>query len=522
MEANMHGNSSSERHWGWWALAVSVVLSLPYLLSVQSFFASDDWVHLSYNRAIPPWQVWRYFSPRVVWFYRPLQALQFGWLYHAVGLRPLAYNLCLWTMHLGVCLLVYVLASKLTTRRTALLATAMFGAQWAYLDVVTWPSNFSTLHWAIVTLGMCILFLRFLESRRPGVLAGVYALFLVDLVAKESAVSAPLLLAALWWWQAGGKAQPAPLRTRLREGGAILTPLAAITMAYLGFHRWVVHDVYQDVTQLYYHFVPPGQAMRQALFAFNHLLLSFYSDPVVLPKCALLQRAVQQFVQHIFILPFVLAAVAWRSRDRMLGLGLFWVFATLIPTVFLDAFHTSRFYYLPAVGSALILARCGEWCWRCVSASEAPLRPLRLALPVALAYVLLANVSLVALLCLRMRGDSRLTMLAFHVLSAAGGQIPRGSLIVMKNPPQTSLANGLGVPEMVRMALRDPAAEAVVEGQRLPDAWIQHLRQIPSVYILDFARQPLALRTRAEMDPMGMRADRSRPAAEMRASRPLP
>src|SRR5437016_5367716 len=100
------------QRWLWLALAISALLSTPYLLVVRDFFFTDDWVHLQYNGMIPPWQVWRYFSPRVIWFYRPLQALQFGWLYHCVGLRPLAYNLCLLLMHFSVCVLVYLLATR--------------------------------------------------------------------------------------------------------------------------------------------------------------------------------------------------------------------------------------------------------------------------------------------------------------------------------------------------------------------------------------------------------------------------
>src|SRR5436190_843074 len=126
---------------GWLALLISALLSLPYLLSCDSFFSSDDWVHLGYNAAVPPWAVWRYFSPRVIWFYRPLQALQFGWLYHTVGLHPLAYNLSLWVMHLGVCMLVYRLAERLLCTRTALLATALFASQWLCANTRLWRSN---------------------------------------------------------------------------------------------------------------------------------------------------------------------------------------------------------------------------------------------------------------------------------------------------------------------------------------------------------------------------------------------
>ena len=200
----------------WLPLAMSALLSLPYLVAIRSFFVSDDWVYLSYYGSIPPWQIWRYFSPRVIWFYRPLQALQFGWLYHAVGLQPLAYNLCLWIMHVGVCLLVYVLASHLTSGRAALLTTALFATAWTYVDVLQWSSNFSTLQWALVTLGLCIVFLRYLESRRPALLTGVYVLFLLNFCAKETAVNAPLLLAALWWWQTSGKTSWTRTRSRIR------------------------------------------------------------------------------------------------------------------------------------------------------------------------------------------------------------------------------------------------------------------------------------------------------------------
>ena len=87
-------------------LAISLLLTLPYLIAIHGFFYTDDWVHLCGNASIPPWAIWRYFSPRVIWFYRPFQALQFGWLYHAFGLRPAAYNLSLWAMHPAVCTLV--------------------------------------------------------------------------------------------------------------------------------------------------------------------------------------------------------------------------------------------------------------------------------------------------------------------------------------------------------------------------------------------------------------------------------
>jgi len=473
---------------------MSALLSLPYLVAVRSFFVSDDWVYLTYYGAIPPWQVWRYFSPRVIWFYRPLQALQFGWLYHAVGLQPLAYNLCLWVMHLGVCLLVYVLASHLTTRRAALLTTALFATAWTYVDVLQWSSNFSTLQWALVTLGLSIVFLRYLESRSPALLISVYALFLLNFCAKEMAVNAPLLLAALWWWKTSGAAEPAPRRARLQEGLCLLGPVFAVTLVYACLHHRLFHDIYQGAPRPEYSFAPPAQALRDLLFDFNHLLIPFYLDPVVLPQMPLLQGWVRYLVVHALFLPLVLAAIAWRWRDREIGLGLLWILASLLPTVCLTGFHASRFYYLPAIGAALIFTHLGRQCWRRVSAPAASLRPLRLALPVALAYLMLTNLALVALLCFHMRQEACWAESAFDVLREAEPRLPPGALIVMRHTPRTAFLNGIGVLEMVRLALRDPTALGGVDGQKLPDLWAQRLRQRHPLYALDFAEYPMKLR----------------------------
>ncbi len=474
----------------WWPLALSAFLSLPYLVAVRSFFVSDDWVYLRYYGPIPPWQVWRYFSPRVVWFYRPLQALQFGWLYHAAGLNPVGYNLSLWTMHVGVCLLVYVLASHLTTRRAALLAAVLFGSQWTYADVLLWSSNFSTLHWALVTLGLCILLMRYLECRRPALLVGVYALFLLNFCAKETAVNAPLLLAALWWWRSS-KVESDSLEAQHGEAWRVLGPILLITAAYAALHHRIFHDVYQGPARPEYSFSAPGLALRHLLFDFNHLLIPVYLDPVLLPQAPLLQNAVRWFVLHALVLPPLLGVLAWRGRDRLLGLGLLWMGAALIPTVFLTGFHASRFYYLPAVGSSLIIARWGQWSWRRAARFRAWLRPLRPVLVGGLVYVLIANVSLVTLLCFRMRGEARWAASAFRVLRER--PLPRASLIVMRHPPRTAFGNGIGVAEMVQIALGDPTAQGCVEGQKLPDVWDRRFQQMRAVYTLDFSQDPPAL-----------------------------
>jgi hypothetical protein len=256
----------------------------------------------------------------------------------------------------------------------------------------------------------------------------------------------------------------------------------------------MVHDVSHDYAALNYHFVAPVKAIRQTLFAINHVLLSFHRDSFVLPMAPPVQAALRYVVEHLLVLPLALAAVALWRRERTIGLGLAWILITLAPVVWLDYYHASRYYYLPAFGSALILAHCGGWAWDRASAAAGYRRPLRLALACALAYLVVVNLSMTTLVCLRDREDTQRIAEAFHVLQGQRGQVPGGSLVVLRNSPPSCFSTGIGVVDMVRMALEDPFAHGILEGQRLPDMWLRRLSRISSVYLLDCAPQPPVLR----------------------------
>jgi hypothetical protein len=482
------GRAISERRSLWLAAVVCVTLSLPYLLMVRTFFFTDDWVHLEFNRATPPWQVWRYFSPQVIWFYRPLQSLQFGWLYHAFGLEPLVYNLVLWGMHVGVCLLVYVLAVQILSRRAALLTAALFASHWVYATVLVWRSNFSTLQWAIVTLALCIVFLRYLMDRRPAYLAGVYALSLLNFTTKESAASTPLLLIALWLWYTWTHEVETPLRSRLMKGARVIAPLAALTAGYVALHYLVVHDIYQGYVVPRYGFVDGAKALKQTLFAHSYVLLAYFRDPPSLPALPRLKEAVQFLVQNGAIVPLALMAAAWRWREPAVALGTCWALAALLPIVWMPSFHSDRFYYVPAIGSSLVLARGLQLLWRKLSG---PARPLRCLVLAAMGYMLVANVSLALNTCVPSCGEAGRAETAFRTLQAYAGQLPRGPLIIVKNlGPSTAF----GVTEMARMALDDPEATGLLAEQAVSAAQRRCLDRIPGAYVLDCEEMAPALR----------------------------
>lgn len=468
--------------------------------AVDSYFASDDWLMLWHYGRMPVEQPWRFFSPEVVWFYRPLQSFQFGLFHRLFGLHELPYNLALLLLHGATCGAVFLFVRELTARPLfAGAATGLFIAQWAYADVLLWKSNYNTLHWGILTLGACACFLRYLRTGESAWRVASFALCGTAFLAKEMAVNAPLLLAALWLFQRYGQ-QPERLshgetptaRAEVRAAVRDLWPAIGMALLYVGLHHLLVRDIAEDRTG--YFFVDPVQALRQAGFVFNHLLLSFYADPLLLPAAPALQSALKAVVAGFPVLPLLLSAWAWRVRDRLLGLGIAWILLSFLPALLLRDFHASRYYYLPAVGAALLVARLAERAWQAAASRPRNARfTLRLVLVLGLVYWSGANVARAHEIVREdVRHAGRVRAL-FSLLADQRGRLPAGALVVLQHTPASYFGGGFGARELVRFALNDAAAEGILEGQRLPEARLARLQAIRTVYTVDLSQPTLRL-----------------------------
>ena len=189
-------------------------------------------------------------TARVGNYYRPLL---FPWLrinFLLFGLEPAGWHLFSVLAHVGVTLLVYVLAQKLLGDPfTALAAAIIFGLHPAHIEAVAWISGSSE---SVLALFLISSFLCYLNWRtRPGRaksnwLAASLLLYAFAMLFKETALVLPLIIFVTEWCTPKEDLGPAEeLRTRrFRRSFLATTPYLLLTIPYL-FARIVALKSFQ-------------------------------------------------------------------------------------------------------------------------------------------------------------------------------------------------------------------------------------------------------------------------------------
>jgi tetratricopeptide (TPR) repeat protein len=220
----------------WVGLAVIIC----YAGTLGNDFVHDDSFEILQNPAVRDVHQWPTFFTTPAWtflskagraasssYYRPLQYLSYGLIFHFGGANAWAFHLFKLMQHLGVCLLLTYLLKRLTGHKPiALISGLIFAVHPINTEAVSWISGITDVSCAFFLLLALIFYLR--DQEHPSWLnpSLVCLFFLLGLFSKETGIMLlPLLvLIAMLWHQ--------PLLSLVRWKRFYL-PLTLCTLGYL-------------------------------------------------------------------------------------------------------------------------------------------------------------------------------------------------------------------------------------------------------------------------------------------------
>ena len=368
--------------------ALILCAALPYLNTLLNGFVYDD------NRQIldNPYLKSFHFLPQVfgttVWsfvgmqgvsnYYRPMMTLGYALCYHLFG--PLAYgfhlvNVCL---HVGVVVLVFVVARRLFNNRgVAFLAACLFAVHPIHTEAVAWVAAVTTLD---VTFFYLLTFWLFLAMARPqgGIspwvkLAAVVS-FALTIFSKEQALTFPLVAMLYEHFFRDDRAETNFWQKARRYGDFWLMDFAYVLfrIEHLGA------------------FAPQIQLSRLGWYPSILSALALVGQyvgklfwPVELCAYYVFQKGASVFEPQVMAGIAALAACAaifalLFRRNRMAAFGFVWFFVTLAPVLHIRFLagnvFAERYLYLPSVGFCWLVGWAGVWLWERLAARRSAWR----------------------------------------------------------------------------------------------------------------------------------------------------
>src|ERR1051326_5664648 len=176
-----------------------------YLWTLQFGFVYDDLGQIVSNPLVQSWQNLPMFFRGNVWmqqsalgnYYRPL-FLTWLLLNHTLfALHPMFWHLTNIAAHMGATAMVYLLVLRLTReQKVAAMAALIFGVHPVHIEAVAWISGVTEPLLALLMIPSFLAFMNYREKRGSKWLPLCVACFGAALLAKETAIVLPGLLAA--------------------------------------------------------------------------------------------------------------------------------------------------------------------------------------------------------------------------------------------------------------------------------------------------------------------------------------
>ena len=343
-----------------------VLLTAAVYLPVLGFgFVADDGGQIVESQSRYTWSaipgyftsdIWNFISASKTNYYRPLFLLWMMLNSKMFGLNTALLHAAAVGLHLGVTLLVYFLALRLTGRAAFSGAAALlFGVHPVHMEVAAWLSGVTESLFAALALGAILCQLR---GRR----AGALLLFAAALFAKETAVVLPLLLAACdWMFPADSGAAREPTRKeRLRRALATLAWCLAIGLIYIAARVHALGSAApfnRGWTPQMMAWTAPG-----VLVFYARQLLAPFEYSFIYPIYPLAHFSLRHTAEPLLLLAMAALFLLLLARQsKPLAFATLLLVLPILPVLNLnvfpfDDFEHDRYVYLPSAGLCLLAA----------------------------------------------------------------------------------------------------------------------------------------------------------------------
>ena len=195
---------SSHGPWLLWLGVILVLTFVAYVPSLDNDFTSwDDNGYVTGNALVAHPNLIGLLTVPLGGNHHPLTMASLALNYQMSGLHPGSYHWLNLLLHLANTALVFFFIRRLSGRRfwTSVASALFFGIHPMHVESVAWVAERKDVLYAFFYLLAVIIYLRFLDTRRPVWLAFTLLAFVLSVASKPAAVVLPLTLFAIDYYR---------------------------------------------------------------------------------------------------------------------------------------------------------------------------------------------------------------------------------------------------------------------------------------------------------------------------------
>lgn len=294
-------------------------------------------------------------------FYRPMQQLAYGIIYHFWGVKVQAYHILSILIHIINSFLVFLLLKRFSFSKTGcFFASLIFLVHPVQVEAVSYISGLSDPMGFMFVVSALLIYIDCYKNK-ANILKSFFAafFFILAILSKESAFMFVLLaiLVDVFYWKTYSKNE------RIYRICNIFIYLFII-MAYVYFRHNFLH--FQQYGALINKDCLYGKHLHVRLFTFISILVQYFKL-IFCPVHLYLEKKYEWYPDMhrpesiagiLILISCFIAAILSFFKERKIFLGISWFFLCLLPLMGwlpLNATYLEHWLYFPIVGVLIVL-----------------------------------------------------------------------------------------------------------------------------------------------------------------------